>query len=241
MSKLNPHSNLASFYRYFYLRETLPNNLCNYFWGLVFAFSCFPFVWIAMLINRYKKIISYDETPVNIFEYYEDEKGCNKSKIIGTKKKDEYEVQRFSQTPTGYGFAFTFFAILIGVLTSGLSLKAGYDFSFMHSFSLPLFFVKLYLLGVFSAIIVIILFILIVELHVFLYSFKKELTLEELLLREEKKTIKMNKRWEKERNREVNPNFLTLTWRWIVAFKEKNCPIITWDYDNDNNTNKKNK
>ena len=26
-----------------------------------------------------------------------------------------------------------------------------------------------------------------------------------------------------------NPNFIMLTWKALVAFKEKNCPVITWD------------
>ena len=55
---------------------------------------------------------------------------------------------------------------------------------------------------------------------------------------EEEKDAKWEKELAEERakrlKREANPSFLTLMWRWIVAFKEKNCPLITWDYTKDN-------
>lgn len=50
--KLNAHGSLAMFYRNFYHKTELPTNLCNYFWKIVVALICTPFVWPALVINK---------------------------------------------------------------------------------------------------------------------------------------------------------------------------------------------
>ena len=45
------------------------------------------------------------------------------------------------------------------------------------------------------------------------------------------KYIPLKKKNEKSQHRADNPYLITLFWRGLVAFKDKNCPVITWDYD----------
>ena len=56
---------------------------------------------------------------------------------------------------------------------------------------------------------------------------KKKLTAEES---HEKEMLKINRDIEKGKYRRENPSILTLACKRLVAFKEKNCPMITWDY-----------
>jgi hypothetical protein len=65
---LDPHSTLASLYRYFYLEAELPNNLCSYFWKLAIMFVSLPFVWMALIIN--KGIKSVDEIIRGVYSCY---------------------------------------------------------------------------------------------------------------------------------------------------------------------------
>lgn len=210
MNNLNPHSRLASFYRYFYLTGDLPNNLCNYFWGLIVAFVCFPFVWTSIFLNYLTDKICYLPT-INRY-------------CVG-----------YKPLPTPVGLVFNIFIFIIGCV--GFKLL-GFIFSQTIMFFLldHMFVVSalifLYFLGLITILVVVVVFNIIVGLVRFATSFKKKLTEEELRLQEEKETQKYTEYWANKRKKEANPNFLVLTWRWLVAFKEKNCPIITWDYDN---------
>jgi hypothetical protein len=51
--KLNSESKTAWFYRYYYAATEMPRNFCDYFWALAFAMITTPFVWPALLWNRY--------------------------------------------------------------------------------------------------------------------------------------------------------------------------------------------
>jgi hypothetical protein len=51
--ELSTHNKLAMLYREFYNKDTPPNNLCNYFWGLLIALICTPLVWPALIINKF--------------------------------------------------------------------------------------------------------------------------------------------------------------------------------------------
>lgn len=58
--KLNIHSNPAKLYRAFYNKDTLPNNLCDYFWAVVLAIICIPFTYPILIINAFLWPIYYD-------------------------------------------------------------------------------------------------------------------------------------------------------------------------------------
>lgn len=49
---LNIHSTLAKFYRAFWNKTELPNNLCSYFWSLLIAFVFLPFTFPAVILNE---------------------------------------------------------------------------------------------------------------------------------------------------------------------------------------------
>lgn len=51
--KLSTHNQLAMLYRNFYNRSFLPNNLCNYFWLLLVALICTPFVYPVLILNKF--------------------------------------------------------------------------------------------------------------------------------------------------------------------------------------------
>lgn len=58
---LNVHSKLAKFYIIFYDKTTLPNNLCAYFWSLLFAFICAPILYPSLIINALMSPPHYSE------------------------------------------------------------------------------------------------------------------------------------------------------------------------------------
>lgn len=57
--KLNIHSSLAHFYRNFYDTPKLPDNLCSYFWKLVIAFICAPFIWPTIVTSAFTRPYRY--------------------------------------------------------------------------------------------------------------------------------------------------------------------------------------
>lgn len=206
---MNPHSKLASFYRYFYLTEKLPNNLCNYCWGLVLAIICTPFVWPAIAINMFNKEIYL----------YED------------KQFQMYSV-RGKKTATSMGIVFSFFILVIGAVTIILLEKMDI-INHVHAKNLSFLFI-LYLVGISTVAFSILMFYFFVAITRIIDSFKNELTEDEreakYLAENRRYAEKYEKDWENKKYREANPRFYTLMWRWIVAIKEKNCPMITWDY-----------
>ena len=240
MNKLNPHSGLASFYRHFYVTTQLPNNLCNYFWGLMFAFIMFPFVWIAMAWNRFNNFIYFDTRLETVFETYTAPDGYVGSISAGEKPKNVY-AKKFDTVNTAFGLIFTLLAFLVGGLSFGMILRLSNFNIIEHVLGnekgyLPMFLI--YLIGIATAITFILLFVLIVWMVTFVSKFIPE--------KKSKTTVDVLEDWDKEwrdsqakreakaarlLRRQTNPNFFILTWRWMVAFKEKNCPIITWDYE----------
>jgi hypothetical protein len=213
---MNPHSRLASFYRYFYMTENLPNNLCNYFWGLMLAFVCLPFVWLAMLIN-------YINHPIKRKEYQED------GKII------YYYDTPFEPCATGYGIIFTFINLIIGIATIELISKLGISTATL-TFGLTniklLFYI--YGVGILAIASSIGLFFGYMALMRLIPDKKeKELTDEEYWAKRDAEDIKERERREYKLN---NPSLITLAWRWLKAFKEKNCPMIDWDYSKQKDT-----
>lgn len=194
--KLNQDSKLASFYRYFYLTATLPNNLCHYFWGLILAFVSLPFLWMAVAINMYNKRITWSE------------------------KWSEYSVSSSAMT-TFTGIFIQFYALIFGAgieifLTKYLSID------FKGITSLPLALLTAIGLGILVSALIVGIFILVIAL---IKVYDKTITDEE---KEAMAEAKYQKWLAKDRNRTLNPSFISLAWDAIVAFKEKNCPMITW-------------
>lgn len=209
---MNPHTNLASFYRYFYMREQLPNNLCNYFWNLIFAFICLPFVWTAMLLNRIL-------TPIKLKEYDMGE---------GEKKKYYYSTP-YDPIKTGYGIVFTFLLLIIG----GVMLRLVYGKTLEHGNVIDAFgtsayarLLYVYCVGILTVLCGVTAFFILMFLWRMLPKKAPE-TDEEY---EARRTAENQKDRERMERRRTNPSFIVLTWRWIVAFKEKNCPMLEWDY-----------
>ena len=206
---MNPHSKLASLYRYFYMEETLPNNLCNYFWGLFFAIICLPFTWLAILHNRvYNPITKHENKYAN--------------------KTLHYYTTPFKPLPTALGLIFTVFTFVIGAVTliifekiTGVNTRA-----FINQSTIPIGVIKMYMIGILGIIGSIGLFNVLIALLRLLPKKAPE-TEEEFYARLTKENQRNKERMEHKRN---NPNIFTLAWRWLVAFKEKNCPLIEWDY-----------
>ncbi len=217
MNKMNPHTNLASFYRYFYLTKDLPNNLCNYFWGLIFAMICFPFVWMAMAINRVNNKISY------VFDTYAH---FENGEFIEHRKRYYYRVG-FNPISTGIGILFTFMTVIIGLCTSKVLISIFIIAQLGVISSLQVVLITMYFIGVISIGAAIGLFHGIMALIRLIPN--KPLSDEE---RHQKRMKELEENHKRKLYREANPSFLTLTWRWVVSFKQKNCPIITWDYEN---------
>jgi hypothetical protein len=229
MNNFNPHSRLASFYRYFYLTSSLPNNLCNYFWGLTLAVILLPFVWIALAINRYHNIIKFDTTQINTWKY--DEKG-NSTKS-GSKPLNEYRVYEWNRHSTSMGLLFTFFSIVIGFIVGAILFKGlGVDLmpkEYVHGGFVCV--TILYIIGLISGFSLFILGLLSISLVRLLSSFQKEKTQEEEEAENAKYIAKNEADAKKRLYRRNNPYFIVLAWRYLVALKEKRCPIITWNYD----------
>lgn len=226
-NNLNPQSRLATFYRYFYLTNTLPNNLCAYFWALFFAFIFLPFVWIAVIIN-YKQ---------NKIKRYKDSKYIFKNNVV----VDNISFYRYlvsnDAMKTMSGFFLTLLAMIIGATVyAGVLQLNPVVVNNMGLFKALTF---LYLVGILSVLSIILIILIIIGLfkiiNTLIYSIKKEPTLEQKLEKERKTMEYEEKRREKEREkekyREDNPNFLAIAWRWVVAFKEKNCPLLEWNYE----------
>ena len=222
MNDLNPYSRLASFYRYFYITGSLPNNLCSYFWSLLFAFVTLPFVWTAVFINRFNKRIVFKTYTYGETGKYE------------TRKYYDVDSDRVN---TLYGLVFTFLAFLLGVITLGLTQKVtGINLDVL-SFGFKNWIAMFYLygIGIVTAFASVGLFFIVMAL-IRLIPTPPELTDEEYYVMLKKRS---QKQFEKMEYKRLNPSFLTLTGRWLVAFKEKNCPLITWDYEKKPNGNTK--
>lgn len=208
---MNPHTKLASFYRYFYMTEKLPNNLCTYFWGLMLAFILTPLTWLAMLHNRiYNPIKKKTYT-------YED-------------KTTYYYDTPYKPVATAFGLGFTLLAFCIGAVTLiSFGKLTGIDTrNFIGSSSVILGCIKIYAIGLLTVFGTIALFYLLMAIWRLIPKKepKKETDEEYYARRKAENKAEMERRIYKENN----PTIFTLAWKWLVAFKEKNCPIITWDY-----------
>lgn len=212
---MNPYTALASFYRYFYSTAELPNNLCNYTWKLVFAIICLPFVWTQLLINiLHKRIYESSKTEWN-----------GKAYVKTTCFNVQYD------TSVVLGLLYTILYLFLGLIVFSILEKIGFDLNVLLPKGMVITILsRFYLVGVLLFGLCIGLFFLIINIARLVTKLKGVPTAEELALKKAKIDAIFDKLIEREKYREQNPNIFKLIWRGIVAFKEKNCPIITWDY-----------
>ncbi len=203
MKNFNPYSRTASFYRYFFLKKDLPNSLCDYSWGLLIASISFPFVWVAMLFNRIKNKIYFDV------------------------KEKRYRLADFGVIPTVVGFVFTLLLFLVGIISLGI-FEGIYGIKFIDKMGGINCLLLSYITGIGSVIVAVISYFTINGIINLFSRFKKELTPEE---KEIKQATYIEKLTIKEKANQNQPNYFKILWLGFKAFKEKNCPLITWDYE----------
>lgn len=199
---LNVHSRLAKFYILFYDRAFLPNNLCSYFWLLLFAFICTPLCYPAMVVN-------YLMSP----PYYSEE--------YGTYRNGGY-------IPTGIGAVLNFLILILGFwltlefygkpYVEVLPLWKAYANGIIYTVSL---FISIYL--------VVNLIIFIIKIYPKrVRKEQPELTLEERMkLYEEAEELDRQRRLRRRQRREKS--FWHILVKYFIAWKDKNCPIIDWE------------
>lgn len=201
---LNIHGSLAKFYREFYNRTKLPNNLCNYFWSLVLAFIFLPFVYPVLIINRI------------FFPYYYD--------------KDMYKEYRESaeRVSTIFGLLINFLFIAIGLLFQKIV------YGDLYSKIIPVWktytngFISIVAI-VFSIWIIFHIVKFIIKLFPKKHIEKEELSAKEL---EELEKLWQEKQRKKQLKKEKS--FWYLLKKYFIAWKDKNCPIIEWDDNTNN-------
>ena len=234
---MNPHSRLASFYRHFYLVGTLPNNLCLYFWSLLLAIVITPFVFSAMISNWFNKQITYHE-------HKEDEWGYTSNfewVILEPKLKQYYSVNP-SKLPTSTGLILNIIFLAVGALIINLmSYFLNNDlFKIFSNINSGYFVINLIVINLIIIIIGLvssfIIYYSIIFSFIFLCDLYNKIKGEDKKIDdydeiEKQYIIRRNALIEKKRYRSENPNFIRLCFRWLKAKKDKNCPILKWDYD----------
>ena len=50
--KISYNNLLAKFYRHYYYKRDMPNNLCNFFWSTITALLLYPFLFPGVLLRR---------------------------------------------------------------------------------------------------------------------------------------------------------------------------------------------
>jgi hypothetical protein len=214
MSNLNPYTRLASFYRYFYLTEKLPNNICSYTQKLIFAFIMLPFTWIAVLQNYLAKAVKPN---------------------VDYNGKQGFYVRE--DVVTAYGLAYSVGVLFIGIFITSLLDKLFLidNKPFINNYiTATIWLLLFYFLGIIY-ILLIVCFVYIIK-HIvygvvkiidYINKDKPKPTNEEII----SQWVKTNELKEAKRlKRESNPSLLRLMIKRLIAFKERNCELITWDY-----------
>ena len=127
-----------------------------------------------------------------------------------------------------FGLIFSFSTMAIGMFTISILITFGVRFEKTDVITALSIFYGFGLITIITSILVYHLIILVSRFISYLFPKKDTETDEEA---REKRLKKSKELEEKRLRREANPSIFVLAWRWIVAYKEKNCPIIYWDYD----------
>jgi hypothetical protein len=214
--KLNRDGSLASFYRYFYAKDTLPKNGCDYFWLLCLAFVLLPFVWPAVALNRFNnKIILRKST------YWDSNLQSN---VLCT----YYDVYSSGFVQTGLGLVFNIILIIVGGLILGPLYKSHPDFFIFHIKS---FIFTIFIITAIGFVSIIAVWLFFKYLFAFIISLipsgpqTEEEWHEYYTKQREKDLAKLKRYYEKQ----AHPNFFKLIGMRIMSYKEKNCPIIQWE------------
>lgn len=198
---LNVHSRLAKFYILFYDRSYLPNNLCSYFWLLLFAFICTPLCYPAMLAN-------YLISP----PYY---------------RHDTQSYSNGGNVPTGVGVVLSFVIFILGFF---LTLQF-YGDSYGHFLPLWKAYVNgiIYTITLCIGILLLVNLIkFIIKIYPKrVRKEERELSYEERMkLYEEAEELERQRRLRRQERR--HKSFWYILGRYFIAWKDKNCPIIEW-------------
>lgn len=187
LNVINGHSFLASFYRHTYLKN-IPHGLCDYVWGLVFAFLIFPFTWTVILLNKIDESIKFDEFRGNY--------------------------TFFGAIKTSNGPFHTMIILVISLFSSALLDANCSDLmkNYLNSLSFFNGILVMYGVGILGC-------ILIASIIYLIYIIFK--TISDNIPEKEKEFKPYVPK---------SPSMLKLLWLGIVAFKDKNCPIMVIDY-----------
>lgn len=212
MTILNPHSRLAFLYRYTYLKE-VPTDGCDYFWKLLLAFFLFPLIWPAILFNHINERIWYDDFQK---KYHT---GLADSNIFGL----------------FYNFIILIFGALVIISLESLKVIPMNGWVTRGDSLLILFYNvgKVYFFGLF----------LMVTIYYVAKSFVKFVVYIDALIpkkpRETNLEIRLRKIREAEEKKQKiqaklnsKPSIFKLLRLRYKAYKDKNCPVLKWDYNN---------
>ncbi len=214
--KLNRDGSLANFYRYFYAKETLPKNGCDYFWLICLAFVLIPFVWPAVFLNMWNKKIVLRES----YKWVSDEE----PNVPYT----YYTLFSSGFVQTAMGSILNIVLIIVGGLIIGPLYKSHPDLFIFHIFS---FTVEIILLCALGFITLLIGYLAIINIFKLISSMlpKGPQTEEEwneyYAKQREKDKIENARQLEKQ----AHPNFFKLIIMRFMSYKEKNCPLIEWE------------
>ena len=214
--KLNRDGSLASFYRYFYAKDTLPNNGCDYFWLLCLGFVLMPFVWPAVLLNMWNNKIILRET-------------TRWSKELQADVPYTYYYKNSSGfIQTGLGIILNFLLFIIGGLILCFFYKHFPSFSIFHLTSAILTTILIYAVGLgFIGIAYYGGAYLIKQLAKI--EPKRPETDEEWSVYYDKQEAKEAKRRTAYIHKQSHPGFFKMIGMRFMSYKEENCPLIEWE------------
>lgn len=204
ITKLNPHGLMARLYRNFYNTGVLPNNLCPYFWKLIFAIIALPFVYPALIINYLDEPFYYEKW---YYDEYKSFRGGGNMKIAWG-------------LPINIGLLFVgawFSKLVYPNIFEYMAIWKYYVNGLIIVVSLVLFF-KLLAFAI---------------RKLFPAKPAKEMNEEEweAHLIEEDKKWELKHQKKRERKERWQRSFVYLTWRAFVAWKDRVCPQIEWKID----------
>jgi hypothetical protein len=214
--KLDRDGSLANFYRYFYAKDTLPNNGCDYFWLLCLGFILMPFVWPAVLLNMWNDKITLRETT-----RYD----------INSETHVPYTYYSINSTgfiQTGLGILLNFLLIILGGLILSIFYKYHPSLSIFHIKSFILTMLLLYAIGLSCIGLAYYGGAYLLGLLIKIGPKRPE-TPEEWDAYYDKQEAKEKARREAYIYRQSHPGFFKMIGMRFMSYKEKNCPIIEWE------------
>lgn len=196
---LNIHGTLARFYRAFWNDPDLPNNLCSYFWKLLFAFILLPLCYPVLIMNNLLNPYYYDK---------------------GSAWSSEGYKGGYDRTSSAYGLLINGLFIVFGLIAS--------QWVFGEDVVRYMSIWKLYFNGLIASLILVATGVMIIYSVLFTQKIlpkkeRKEETDEERIARLKKEDeLYLQKELRKQKS------LWYLTKKMFISWKEKNCPLIEW-------------